>query len=200
MAIGVTGRSFPYTGGTAWKALAGPTSMLDAGVEGSEDERLPVAITLNDLTVNFQHLDREALLSDWRWLIGPTKQPILLSALGDAYLQDTEDGSVYLLEVGGGAMEPVAGSVDEFRSLLGDREFVMSSFVPSLILELRAAGKTLAPGQIYSFQHPPVLGGEYSGDNLEPTDIAVHFSVLGQIHQQVKDLPEGTPIDSIRIK
>ncbi len=157
-------------------------------------------ITMNDLTVNFQHLDREALLTDWHWLIGSAKQPILLSALGDAYLQDTEDGTVHLLDVGGGALEKVADSVDEFRALLGDREFVMDSFVPSLILNLRASGKTLAPGQIYSFQHPPALGGEYSGDNLVPTDIQVHFSVLGQVHQQVKNLPEGTRIGEIRIK
>ena len=58
----------------------------------------------------------------------------------------------------------------------------------------------LAEGQIYSYKTPPVLGGEYSTDNLEPTGIAVHFSVLGQIHRQVKDLPPGTKIDRIVIE
>lgn len=159
-----------------------------------------MAITLDDLTVNFAHLDREALLSEWRWLIGPCKQPILLAAIGDAYVQDPDDGSVHLLDVGGGALEQIAGSVDEFRALLADREFVTDSFVPSTIVALRNGGKTLAPGQIYSYIHPPVLGGKYSTDNMEPTDVSVHFSILGQIHRQVKDLPEGTPISSIRIE
>jgi len=159
-----------------------------------------MAMTLNDLTVSFSHLDREALLSDWRWLIGPDRQPILLAALGDAYLQDAGDGTVHLLDVGGGAVEQVADTVDAFRALLADPEFVGDSFVPELIVELRGQGKALGPGQIYSFRHPPVLGGEYSADNLEPTDIAVHFSVLGQIHEQVKDLPPGTPIEDVVIE
>jgi hypothetical protein len=154
-------------------------------------------MTLDDLTINFSHLDREALLSDWRWLIGPSKQPILVAAIGDAYVQDPEDGSVHLLDVGGGALEKIAGSVDEFRKLLADREFVTDSFVPSTIVALRNADKVLGPGQVYSYIKPPVLGGAYSVANLEPTDVSVHFSILGQIHQQVKDLPEGTPIDSI---
>lgn len=158
-----------------------------------------MTITLDDLTVNFQHLDREALLSEWRWLIGPRKQPILVAAIGDAYVQDPDDGSVHLLDVGGGSLEQIAASVDEFRELLGDREFVTDSFVPSTIVALRNGGKVLSPGQVYSYIQPPVLGGAYSTENLEPTDVSVHFSLLGQIHRQVKDLPEGTPIESIQI-
>jgi hypothetical protein len=158
-----------------------------------------VAITLDDLTVNFNHLDREALLSEWRWLIGPRKQPILVAAIGDAYLQDPDDGTVHLLDVGGGALEQIAASVDEFRELLGDRDFVTDAFVPSTIVALRNEGKTLAAGQVYSYVKPPVLGGTYSTSNLEPTDVSVHFSILGQIHRQVKDFPEGTPVSSITI-
>lgn len=158
-----------------------------------------MAITLDDLTVNFNHLDREALLSEWRWLIGPRKQPILVAAIGDAYVQDPDDGSVHLLDVGGGSLEQIAASVDEFRELLGDREFVTDSFVPSTIVALRNGGKVLSPGQVYSYIQPPVLGGAYSTENLESTDVSVHFSLLGQIHRQVKDLPDGTPIESIQI-
>jgi hypothetical protein len=159
-----------------------------------------MAITMDDLTVNFSHLDREGLLADWRWLIGPTKQPILLAAIGDAYLQDPEDGSVHLLDVGGGELSQVAASVEEFKELLADREFVTDSFVPETIVGLREAGKTLAAGQIYSYIHPPVLGGEYSIENLEPTDVQVHYSVLGQIHEQVKDLPEGAEVGEIKLR
>jgi hypothetical protein len=36
--------------------------------------------------------------------------------------------------------------------------------------------------------------------NFEPTDLAVHFGMLGQIHAQIKDLPEGTPIGEIKFK
>ena len=50
-------------------------------------------ITLSDLTVGFDHLDRAHLLEDWRWLIGSSKQPILLSAVGDAFVHDENDGT-----------------------------------------------------------------------------------------------------------
>ena len=36
-------------------------------------------ITIEDLTVNFEHVDRAALLADWEWLIGPNRLPILIS-------------------------------------------------------------------------------------------------------------------------
>jgi hypothetical protein len=156
-------------------------------------------ITMNDLTVNFSHLNREELLEDWRWLIGPTKQPVLLAAIGDAYLQDEADGKVHLLDIGAGELHEIANDVAEFQGLLSDQEFVTDSFVPATIVQLREVGKTLEPGQIYSYKRPPVLGGSYSVANLEPTDIAVHFSILGQIHQQVKDLPPGTKISDIQI-
>ena len=157
-------------------------------------------ITLNDLTVNFSHLDRQAILEDWRWLIGTEKQPILLSAIGDAFLQDPDDGSIHLLDVGSGTLEPIAASVPEFQELLRDTEFVTNVLVPQIIVEARNAGKTLGPGELYSFEHPPVLGGEYSAENMVPTDILVHFSISGQIHHQVKDLPPGTPIGEIKIE
>ncbi len=62
---------------------------------------------MNDLTVNFSHLDRNTLLEDWQWLIGPSKLPILLTA-GDAFVQDADDGTVHFLDVGVGQMHPVA--------------------------------------------------------------------------------------------
>jgi hypothetical protein len=40
-----------------------------------------------------------------------------------------------------------------------------------------------------------VIGGEYSVDNIEPTDMNVHFAFSGQICQQVKDLPDGTKVN-----
>ena len=31
------------------------------------------------------------------------------------------------------------------------------------------------------------------------TDIEVHFSLNGQIHRQIKDLPEGTPVTGLHL-
>ena len=158
------------------------------------------AMTLDDLTVDFSHLDREALLSDWHWLIGANRLPVMITAVGDAFVQDGETGAVYFLDTVEGALVGVSSDGAGFSALLGDRDFVMRHFAVSLIAPLLRAGKKPAAGKLLSFKQPPVLGGEYALANLEEADIEVHFSLLAQIWSQVSQLPEGTPISSIEIR
>ena len=77
-------------------------------------------MTLDDLTVNFEHVNREGLLSDWIWLIGESKLPILISTIGDAFLEDTDDGTVHHLEVAAGQISRVADNIDTFVGKLQD--------------------------------------------------------------------------------
>lgn len=156
-------------------------------------------MTLSDLTVNFSHLERGDLLSDWQWLLGATKLPVLLTASGDAFIQDTGNGSVHLLDVGAGTLYQVAASFEQFKSLLSTKEFVVNHFAVQMVGDIRASGCLLSSGQIYSFKVPPILGGEYVLSNIEPTDIEVHFSIAGQVHEQVAALPAGTPISGASI-
>ena len=158
-----------------------------------------MALTLNDLTVSFTHLPREALLQDWAWLIGTRRFPILVTALGDAFVEDADDGSVHLLSAGAGTISKVSDDVSSFRRLLTDRAFVQDNFVPGVVAKLRDSGRSLGRGQLYSYRVPPVLGGQYSADNLEPTDIGVHFSLLGQINQRTHDVPEGTVVSGVKL-
>lgn len=157
-------------------------------------------MTLNDLTVSFSHLNREGLLSEWQWLIGADKLPILLTASGDAFVQDINDGSVHILNTVEGDLQRIADSMDEFRLCLTDREFVGSHFSVQMVGDLRSLGCVLQRGQIYSFKHPPALGGEFDTGNIEVTDIEVHFSVSGQIHKQVSSLTPGTRIAKVSIE
>ena len=46
---------------------------------------------------------------------------------------------------------------------------------------------------------PPILGGQYAIENLEPTDLSVHYSLLADIFRQTKDLPDGTRIKTVVI-
>lgn len=156
-------------------------------------------ITLKDLTVNFTHLDRSTLLGSWQWLIGEHKLPILITALGNVFVQDTEDGSISLLDPGEGKLRPIAESVGEFEALLSDREFVHSEFLVEAFVALQRAGQVLELGQVFGYIKPPVLGGSFDADNLEPTDIEVHLSLSGQLHQQVNELPDGASISEVSI-
>lgn len=156
-------------------------------------------MTINDLTVSISHLDRDTLLSDWQWLIGATKLPIMATLAGDAFVQDSTDGSVHFLDTVEGTCTQVSDGAEEFQQLLSDREFVMEHLSVEIVAPLLRSGFVLAAGQILSWRHPPVLGGSYTADNLEPADIEVHFSILGQIWRQVSSLPPGTPINNVTI-
>jgi hypothetical protein len=157
-------------------------------------------MTLDDLTVSFGTLNQTEILSDWLWLTHSKYLPILLTASGDAFLQNVDDESVHCLDTGEGKIEKVAASVSEFEHLLKNKDFVVRYLGVEMVGDLIQSGKELQEGQIYSLIKPYILGGEYSLENIEATDIEVHFSVLGQVHCKVKDLPEGTDIGSIEIK
>jgi len=157
-------------------------------------------MTLDDLTVDFSHLNRETLLSDWQWLTGANRLPVMITVAGDAFIQDSETGAVHFLDTVEGLLSEVAADGAAFSEFLGDRDFVMQHFAVSLVAPLLRAGSKPPSGKLLSFKQPPVLGGEYSPANLEEADIEVHFSLLGQIWLQVSQLPEGTPISSIQIR
>jgi hypothetical protein len=156
-------------------------------------------ITMNDLTISPNDVAMDKLLSDWSWAMPEPLRPVLLTAMGDVFAQG-ESKALYYIDVVGGEIESIAEDGATFQSLLSDKEFVTSFFFPSRIMELRKAGKTLGPQQVYSHEQPLALGGNDDVDNLEPTDVSVHVSIHGQIHQQIKDLPEGTPISQIKIE
>ena len=157
-------------------------------------------MTLDDLTVNFEHLNREELLSEWKWLIDDINLPILISASGDAFVQNVNNGSVSCLDTATAEVFEVASDISEFHRLLTEIEFVENHFAVNMVDDLINNGIRLEPGKVYSYKKPPVLGGDYVLENIEPTDIDVHFSITGQIHCQVKYLPEGTIISDIKIK
>lgn len=154
-------------------------------------------LTIDELTVNFSQRKSEGLLDDWHWLIGKNKIPLLITASGDAFLQDLSNNTIHFLDVCGGAIYKVAETASEFNSLLGQQKFVGDYFALEMVRELRASGIQLHPGQVYSFKVPPALGGDGTVENVEATDISVHFSIAGQIHAQICKVKPGTKVGSI---
>jgi hypothetical protein len=76
--------------------------------------------------------------------------------MGNAFVQDVNDGSVWLLDAGEGKIHPVADSVDGLKERLGDADFVNERFLVEDLVAAREAGKILAPGQVYGFVKPSV--------------------------------------------
>jgi hypothetical protein len=156
-----------------------------------------MALTYNQLTKDISTVDIADMLSGWRWRLTGMKALVTISVLGDAFLLG-DDNAVYWLETGTGNFTKIADSLEHYKQLLNDEEITGYWFLPSLVEELLAAGKILKDTQVYSYKQPPLIGGDYSVDNFEPCDPSVHFSFTGQLYQQVKDLPEGTPINNIK--
>jgi hypothetical protein len=149
--------------------------------------------------VDFQQHGEADLLNDWRWLVGDSVRLLLVSTIGDMFLAGS-NGQVLRLDTGTGQLQQIASSVDEFQQLRQQPDSVDQWFIPHLVGDLISSGVRLSPGQCYSYKKPPIFGGEIQSANFEPMDLAVHFSVLGQIHKQVKDLPPGTKITNLKIQ
>ena len=156
---------------------------------------------LDDYFIPSNNLDAEALLSEWRWLIGSKRISILaVAAVGNLFLKG-ESGRIYLLEIEDGTGDCVAESTEEFQNKLNDRHIRRLWLQGFLVRELRQKGILLATGQCYGQKVSFHLGGEGGlAENHEPIDLATHVSILGQLHRQTRDLPPGSPIDMISVR
>jgi hypothetical protein len=153
-----------------------------------------MTLTINQLTKDISAVDIEDVLSCWTWKTADMKTVAAISVLGDLFLVGKDD-AVYWLQTDGGELTKVADDLQQFEQYLYDVEKIHNWFLPSLVEQLITAGKTLKESEVYSFKQMPVIGGEYSVDNIEPTDMSVHFAFTGQISEQIKDLPDGTKVN-----
>ncbi|MGC4104053.1 T6SS immunity protein Tdi1 domain-containing protein [Ferruginibacter sp.] len=151
-------------------------------------------LTLEQLTKDISTIDQNDILSEWRWLLPDVRSVVLVTCMGDLFVED-KSGNILFLLYDGGELEIVANNKLEFEQLLKDEEKFDNWFLPLLFEKLVTAGKFLKPGQVYSLTKLGVLGGEYVVENIEPTDISVHFSFSSQICRQIWDKPDGTKVN-----
>jgi len=156
-------------------------------------------VDINDLIKDITKIDTKDMLSEWKWLLDNQKEILLVSSMGDMFLL-SNDNAVYWLDTGMAELTFVAETVEEFQTLLNNEETINNWLLPGLVIQLVEAGVTLSEDQVYSFKIPPILGGDFSINNFEPTNMSVHFSILGQIHKQIWDAKDGTKIDRVDLK
>lgn len=142
----------------------------------------------------------DAILDDWRWLISTDLEVWLVTLAGDALLKDCGDGSIHFLDAVSGTVERIADNEAAFEQALTSPENADHWLMPEVVDRQALLGMTSGVDECLSFKHPPVFGGELSPDNFETCNVLVHFSIAGQIHRQIKDLPPGTKIGRIEIK
>lgn len=132
-------------------------------------------------------------MADWSWLLPPAFTIWMVTRFADVILI-REDGSVSLLDVGAGTLEQLAANKEDFCRKVEEGDNADNWFLMSLVERCVSAGMTLSPGQCYGFKVAPIFEGPYTVDNTSVADLSVNLSFLSQIHQQIKDLPDGTKI------
>jgi hypothetical protein len=116
-----------------------------------------------------------------------------MNRFGDLFLV-FGDGSVHMLDIGAGALERIADGRDDFAAKLDEGNNANEWLMIPLVDKLVANGITLAAAQCYSYKHPPVLGGAYTVENTCVVPIAQHLGAHGSIHNQIKDVPDGSKV------
>lgn len=137
--------------------------------------------------------DWGSMLSEWRSLLPEEFTLWMVNRFGDLFIV-ANDGSVLLLDVGAGTLRQLAKGQSEFADQIDEGNNANEWLLIPLVDACVATGMTLSQGQCYSYVQPPMLGGEYSVENVEVCDIEVHYSLFGQIYAQIKDLPDGTAV------
>lgn len=152
----------------------------------------------NKLTIDLAETNCERLLADWRWLVPVDYVPIEITLFGD-WLLESPDGAIHFLDLVGGTLTQIASDRIEFDGLKQEPENCDQWYIYELALLCHNAGIRPKRNQCLGYRLPPVVGGELTVDNIEVTDLAVHQCLLGQIHRQTQDLPEGTIINKFTV-
>ncbi len=97
---------------------------------------------------------------------------------------------MHILDVGRGTLERVADTRDDFVTRIDQDDHNNTWMMVCLVDACVKADVTIGPNQCYGFKIPPMLGGSYTVENMEATDLSVHYSLLGEIFEQTRDLPE----------
>jgi MbtH protein len=160
---------------------------------GAALPRSTIALAPEDLFVPAGSPARD-LLEAWRWKVGQDATVFRVTVFGDLFVR-TGDGRIYWLDTGSGRYVEAARSVEQWADAANahGREW----FHGSTLLALRARGVKLAPGQVYSWRHPPFLGGAETADNVDLIDLEVHVSSAGRLAAAVKDVPPGAKIEKV---
>lgn len=150
-------------------------------------------MNLHDYLIDQNGHDWAGILTEWHWLLPADLTVWMVNRFGDIIFVP-DDGTVRFLDIGAGKTKLLADSREDFYTQIDLAENADNWFLISLTDKCVAAGLTLQPGQCYSFKVPLVLGGEYVVDNVGISDLVVNYSLLAQINQQTKDLPDGTQV------
>ena len=146
----------------------------------------------SDYLLSVPELDWGVVLAEWHWCVPAGASPLYVTCFGDLFLET--DSVVGLLDLEDGTFETYCEqNVSVVDVLRGDSEVDMLLYT-KLVNELVNADGHLAKGRCYHFKLPTVLGGEFDRSNVGTNSIGERVRFCGDIHRQIKDLPDGSSV------
>ena len=90
--------------------------------------------------------------------------------------------------------EPVARDKTDWLSRLNDPRVLADWSARLLVEKLETHGLVAVDGQCFSYLQCPILGGPYEPSNFKSVSLQQHFNIWGPIHEQLRNLPNGTTV------
>jgi hypothetical protein len=136
-------------------------------------------------------ISTESLLREWKWLAPGEFSLVAVNAFGDLFLQDGR-GIVNRLDLTSGKISTVASSAADFRNAANDASKKRDWFLEELAKQAERSGCSPGKGQCVGGKVPFVFAQSANApDNLYVADLYEYVSFMGDLHRQMKDVPDG---------
>ena len=132
-------------------------------------------------------------LAEWRWKLGGDATLVTLTRAGDAFVA-YPDGTISWLDTGAGSVQRIAATRQEFDEVMADPTEARRLLLAPVVEESVRLHGSFPDGVCLGFTQLPVLGGAYSIDNRFRLPAVEHFAVTGDLHRQMRDVPDGTGV------
>ena len=147
---------------------------------------------LADYVIDTRGFDWPRLLRNWAWQVSGRWTVWFMNRFGDLFLH--QEGPVYRLSLDDGSFTILADSREDFAHKLDLDDNAADWLLTPLVDRLAAAGQQPGPGECYGFVRLPVLGGDYTVENITIRSITFQYDALGPIFEKLKDIPDGTTV------
>ena len=145
-------------------------------------------IRWNDLlieNVSDPNLRLPEILRYWDWLLTGRFGPHALSKFGDCFFQ-RPDGSIHVLDVVEGEVRLVADSHSAFMLLVNTQSWQEENLLSFLIWQMHELNMIPTQYQSYAFKLHPILGGDFTPENVIIMEMPIWQHICSELHKQVR--------------
>jgi hypothetical protein len=151
------------------------------------------------LTISLDDFDHARVLDAWKWLMPADFKPFLLTAFGD-WILGAPDGAIYLMDTLEGQLTRIAETGREYNDCVDNDQDKRDSWLyEGLVIGQASRGVFLEKGECFGWIIPPIIGGSFEADNIKPHNIVAYETVVGALHQQIRDLPPGSTVSRFTV-